>query len=126
MTQHTAIKIFEEKRVRTVWDDQQEKWYFCINDAIAALADCKDPVDYFKKVRKRDPELDDFVWGTILYPSPIYIYSWETALCQMYGFAECITISAIYTLKESRTLQTLVGTSGSRAHTSDAGSMTSI
>lgn len=49
---------------QTVWDDQQEKWYFCINDAIAALADCKDPVDYFKKVRKRDPELDDFVRGT--------------------------------------------------------------
>ena len=64
MTQHTAIKIFEEKRVRTVWDDQQEKWYFCINDVIAALSDCKDPVDYFKKVRKRDPELDDFVRGT--------------------------------------------------------------
>ena len=64
MTQHTAIKIFEEKRVRTVWDDQQEKWYFCINDVIAALSDCKDPVDYFKKVRKRDPELDDVVRGT--------------------------------------------------------------
>ena len=68
MMQHTAIKIFEEKRVRTVWDDQQEKWYFCINDVIAALADCKDPVDYFKKVRKRDPELDDFVRGTNCTP----------------------------------------------------------
>ena len=64
MTQHNAIKIFEEKRVRTVWDDQQEKWYFCINDVIVALTDCKDPIDYFKKARKRDPELDDFVRGT--------------------------------------------------------------
>ena len=73
MTQHTAIKIFEEKRVRTVWDDQQEKWYFCINDVIAALADCKDPVDYFKKVRKRDPELDDFVRGTNCPPTNLYL-----------------------------------------------------
>lgn len=125
MTQHTAIKIFEEKRVRTVWDDQQEKWYFCINDVIAALADCKDPVDYFKKVRKRDPELDDFVRGTNCPPTNLYLQMGNDTLPNV-GFAECITISAIYPLKASRTLQTLIGSSGSRAHTSDAGSMTSI
>lgn len=59
------LKIFEEKQIRTVWDEVQEKWYFCINDIVAALTDSKDPADYFKKVRKRDPELDSFVRGTI-------------------------------------------------------------
>ena len=59
------LKIFEEKQIRTVWDDVQEKWYFCINDIVAVLTDSKDPADYFKKVRKRDPELDSFVRGTI-------------------------------------------------------------
>lgn len=92
MTQHTAIKIFEEKRVRTVWDDQQEKWYFCINDVIAALADCKDPVDYFKKVRKRDPELDDFVRGTNCPLTNLYLQMGNGTLPNV-GFAECITIS---------------------------------
>ena len=42
----------------------QEKWYFCINDVIAALTDSKDPAEYFKKIRRRDSELDDFVRGT--------------------------------------------------------------
>ena len=59
------LKIFEEKQIRTVWDEEQEKWYFCINDIVAVLTDSKDPADYFKKVRKRDPELDSFVRGTI-------------------------------------------------------------
>ena len=59
------LKIFEEKQIRTVWDEVQEKLYFCINDIVAVLTDSKDPADYFKKVRKRDPELDSFVRGTI-------------------------------------------------------------
>lgn len=37
MTQHNAIKLFEEKRVRTVWDDQQEKWYFSVVDVVEIL-----------------------------------------------------------------------------------------
>ena len=59
------LKIFEEKQIGTIWDEVQEKWYFCINDIVAVLTDSKDPADYFKKVRKRDPELDSFVRGTI-------------------------------------------------------------
>lgn len=36
------LKIFEEKQIRTIWDEVQEKWYFCINDVIAALTWRKD------------------------------------------------------------------------------------
>lgn len=39
MTQQEAIKIFEEKKVRTIWDSDQEKWYFAIVDVIAVLTD---------------------------------------------------------------------------------------
>ena len=39
MTQHNAIKLFEEKRVRTIWDDQQEKWYFSVVDVIQVLTE---------------------------------------------------------------------------------------
>ena len=39
MEKNTAIKMFEEKKVRTLWDADQEKWYFSIIDIIAALTD---------------------------------------------------------------------------------------
>ena len=61
MTQHNAIKLFEEKRVRTVWDDKQEKWFFSVVDVVAVLTDSANPTDYLKKMRKRDSELGSFV-----------------------------------------------------------------
>ena len=61
MTQHNAIELFEEKRVRTVWDDKQEKWFFSVVDVVAVLTDSANPTDYLKKMRKRDPELGSFV-----------------------------------------------------------------
>jgi hypothetical protein len=42
MTQKEAIKLFEEKKVRTAWDEEQEKWYFSIVDAVAILTDSID------------------------------------------------------------------------------------
>ena len=53
MTQHNAIKLFEEKRVRTVWDDQQEKWYFSIVDVVAVLTDSVNPQTYWRVLKKR-------------------------------------------------------------------------
>ena len=39
MTKKQALQIFEEKKVRTVWDDEHEKWYFSIVDVVAVLTD---------------------------------------------------------------------------------------
>ncbi len=64
MTKHNAIKIFEEKRVRTIWDDVQEKWFFSVVDVVSVLTDSSDPKQYIKKMRMRDPELKSN-WGTI-------------------------------------------------------------
>ena len=57
MVKKQAIKLFEEKKVRTVWDDEQEKWYFCVVDVVEVLTDSVNPTDYIKKMKKRDPEL---------------------------------------------------------------------
>lgn len=70
MTQHNTIKLFEEKRVRTVWDDQQEKWYFSVVDVVAVLTDSVNPADYLKKMRKRDPQLAEG-WGQFVTPLSI-------------------------------------------------------
>lgn len=61
MTQKEAVQLFEERKVRTVWDDEQEKWYFSVVDVVYVLTDSVNPTDYLKKMRKRDPELALFL-----------------------------------------------------------------
>ena len=53
MTQHNTIKLFEEKKVRAVWDDEQEKWYFSIVDVVAVLTDSVDAAAYWRKLKQR-------------------------------------------------------------------------
>ena len=67
MTKKQAIQLFEEKKVRTVWDDEQEKWFFCVVDVVEVLTESKDPKGYIKKMKQRDPELSKG-WGQIVTP----------------------------------------------------------
>ena len=67
MSQQEAIKLFDSKRIRTVWDEEQEKWFFSIVDVVAVLTDSVNPTDYLKKMRKREPELEKG-WGQIVTP----------------------------------------------------------
>ena len=67
MTKKQAIQLFEDRKVRTVWDDEQEKWYFCIVDVVESLTDSVNPTDYIKKMKRRDPELSKG-WGQIVTP----------------------------------------------------------
>ena len=53
MTQQQALQLFEERKVRTVWDDEQEKWYFSIVDVVAVLTDSKDASSYWRKLKQR-------------------------------------------------------------------------
>ena len=43
-----AIKLFEERKVRTIWDDTHEKWYFSIVDVVAILTDSPNPQTYWR------------------------------------------------------------------------------
>ena len=53
MTQKHQIQLFEEKRVRTVWDDQEERWYFSIVDVCRVLTESKDATAYWRKLKQR-------------------------------------------------------------------------
>ena len=53
MVKKQAIQLFEERKVRTVWDDQEEKWYFSIVDVCDVLTDSKDPTAYCRKLKQR-------------------------------------------------------------------------
>ena len=55
------IKIFEDKKIRTQWNEQEEDWYFSLVDVVGVLADTTNPTDYLKKMRKRDVELGAYL-----------------------------------------------------------------
>lgn len=58
------IKLFEEKKVRSVYNDQKEKWYFSVQDVVQILTDSNDVKQYIKKMLTRDEQLKNN-WGTI-------------------------------------------------------------
>ena len=53
MTQQNTIKIFEERKVRTLWDSDKEEWYFSIVDVIAVLTDSPNPRKYWSVLKNR-------------------------------------------------------------------------
>ena len=53
MTKKEALQLFEERKVRTVWDDVEEKWYFSVVDVCDVLTDSKDPQAYWRKLKQR-------------------------------------------------------------------------
>ncbi|WP_396172329.1 Bro-N domain-containing protein [Flavobacterium sp.] len=65
MTKLNAIQLFEERKVRTIWDDENEKWFFSIIDVIEALTESDRPRKYWSdlktKLQKEGSELSDFI-----------------------------------------------------------------
>jgi hypothetical protein len=53
MNKETAIKLFEQKQIRSHWDDEQEKWYFSIVDVVGILSESVDPQAYWRKLKQR-------------------------------------------------------------------------
>jgi len=53
MTKETAIRLFNDKQIRTHWDDEQEKWYFSIVDVIGVLTESIDAQAYWRKLKQR-------------------------------------------------------------------------
>ena len=53
MTKREIPKLFEDKKIRTVWDDEEEKWYFSIVDVVGALTDSIDANAYWRKLKQR-------------------------------------------------------------------------
>lgn len=72
MTQKNAIKLFEEKKVRTVWDDETEEWYFSVVDVIEVLTESDRPRKYWNdlklKLIKEGSELSEKI-GQLKMPA---------------------------------------------------------
>ncbi|MBP5424309.1 MAG: Bro-N domain-containing protein [Paludibacteraceae bacterium] len=61
------IKLFQDKKIRSKWNEEEEQWYFSVYDVVEALTDSNDPKQYIKRMRSRD-EILNFNWGTICTP----------------------------------------------------------
>ncbi len=47
------IQLFEDRKIRTAWDEEQEEWYFSVVDVVAVLTDSADPAAYWRKLKQR-------------------------------------------------------------------------
>lgn len=63
----SSIKLFNDKKIRSEWNEEEEQWYFSIQDVVEILTDSVDVKQYIKRLRQRDTALD-FNWGTICTP----------------------------------------------------------
>ena len=61
MDENNSIQLFEDRKIRTAWDEEQEEWYFSVVDVIAVLTDSSNPTDYLKKMRKRYEQLASYL-----------------------------------------------------------------
>ncbi|MFH1903890.1 MAG: BRO family protein [Candidatus Omnitrophota bacterium] len=61
MKNNKQITVFEGKKIRRVYDEKTETWYFSVVDIIFALTESANPTDYLKKLRKRDPEIASYI-----------------------------------------------------------------
>ncbi|WP_443683240.1 BRO-N domain-containing protein [Phascolarctobacterium faecium] len=55
------IKLFQSKQIRSVWNEEEQQWYFSVVDVVGALTDSSNPTDYLKKMRKRDSDLGTYI-----------------------------------------------------------------
>ena len=53
MTKHEIPKLFEDRKIRAVWDDEQEKWYFSIVDVVGVLTNSENPQTYWRVLKNR-------------------------------------------------------------------------
>ncbi|MCO5230690.1 MAG: hypothetical protein M9958_06000 [Chitinophagales bacterium] len=63
----SSIKLFESKKIRSTWNEAEEKWYFSVQDVVEVLTDSVDVKQYIKKMLSRDEQLKSN-WGTICTP----------------------------------------------------------
>ena len=55
------IKLFQSQQIRSLWNEEEQEWYFSVVDVVGALTDSANPTDYLKKMRKRDEELGIYI-----------------------------------------------------------------
>lgn len=61
----TQIKLFQDSKIRSVWDEEEQQWYFSVIDVVAVLTESVNPRDYWFKMKKRVHSEDGIELSTI-------------------------------------------------------------
>ena len=67
MSDIEKIRLFDNQKIRTVWVEEEEEWYFSVKDVVTILTETTNAKDYISKMRRRDEELSEG-WGQIVHP----------------------------------------------------------
>ena len=70
MSDIEKIRLFDNQKIRTVWVEEEEEWYFSVKDVVTILTETTNAKDYIAKMRRRDEELSKG-WGQIVHPLTI-------------------------------------------------------
>lgn len=65
MNENHAVKLFEDKKIRSLWIDEEQQWYFSVIDVVHVLTDSVNPRDYWFKMKKRVQSDDGIELSTI-------------------------------------------------------------
>ena len=103
MSENTQVKLFEDKRVRTIWDKDSEQWFFSVVDVVAVLTESPSPNNYWKVLKNRlKKEGSELVTNCNQLKMP-------AADGKMYK-TDCMTIEQLFRLIQS--VQAVDGTGG--------------
>lgn len=105
--ENDKIQLFEDKKIRTAWDEEEEEWYFSVMDVVAVLTDSVDPKQYIKKMRRRDPEFNS-KWGTICTPVQMTAADGKKTKNSSCYHRGNIKACSVNSLTESRAVQGMV------------------
>ena len=67
MSDIEKVRLFDNQKIRTVWVEEEEEWYFSVKDVVTILTETTNAKDYISKMRRRDEELSEG-WGQIVHP----------------------------------------------------------
>ena len=65
MSERTQIKLFEERKIRSIWNEEEQQWYFSVVDVVAVLTESVNPRDYWFKMKKRVHSEDGIELSTV-------------------------------------------------------------
>ena len=104
------LKLFESKQIRSVWNEQEQEWYFVVEDVVAIRTDSNDPKQYIKRMRQRDEALTKG-WVQIVPTLAVETQGGK----QKMGYANAQgLLRIIHPIAQSRTIQTMAGTGRQR------------
>ena len=72
MSDIERVRLFDNQKIRTVWVEEEEEWYFSVKDVVTILTETTNAKDYISKMIRRDEELSKG-WGQIVFPPPLTV-----------------------------------------------------